>query len=191
MIDDDHASEIPIGLDGAPGVPLRQDWPSTPSDQRVASTSVSFSGPGDVHGFSTRCVDDACTLSWHAISATAPLGTDVREIDYASVTQLVISEFGTTDSTTDLGIFGRQTDGDEVATLLIDNSYDRTSFRTSKNQKVFPRTMCAELGEVVAMGTARITLPGVARSLILLDRTGRGHAVHPSGPCTVLALQLP
>lgn len=191
VIDDDHASEITIDTNGVAGELKRQDWPSTPSDRRVVSTSGSFSVVGDVHGFSTRCDDAACTLTWHAISRTRPPGIDVRVIDYAAVTQLIIGELGAGDNGADVGMFGVQSDGDALATLRLDHTYDGRTFRTFGDWVVFPRTSCPDLSEAVGMTTARLTAGDAARTLILLDRDGRGQGIRQDGACATIALQLP
>ena len=190
VIDDDHASKYPIEADGSLGPPMRQDWPATPSDRRAASNSFGFGVGQRIHSFSTRCVAGTCTLTWHAISSIEPLGVEDRTVDAAEISDLITTELGDTISAADVAIYGRQADDDSVAAIYLDHSYDGTTFSTHPAIQRFPRSACADIGEVVTM-TAALMTPTSYRSVVLIDDAGRGYAIGLSGICTALALHLP
>ena len=189
VIDDDHASRYPIQPDGSLGPPMRQDWPATPTGRRTVSNSFGFGVGQRIHSFSTRCVAGACTLTWHAISSLEPVGVEERVIDTAEISDLITTELGDTVSAADVAIYGQQADGDSVAAIYLDHTYDGTTFSTHPAIHLFPRSACPEIGEVVTM-TAALMTPTSYRSIVLIDDAGRGYAIDLAGTCTPLALHL-
>ncbi len=190
VIDDDHATRYPIESDGALGEPARQDWPNAPSDLRVASNTGAFGVGARVQAFSTNCATAPCVLTWHAISTFEPLGVHERLLDTITISHLLFTEVGGGNNYTDLATFGRQADGDVVATLLIDNYYDGTTFSTQPPTQRFPRTACPEAKEALVVTSALMT-QSPYRSLILIDANKRGYTIGPASTCTALPLELP